>query len=141
MYQGSDSTTETSGTRHRRLARRSLAIAIGGACAVALADRWHRSWGATASERTRDLPGDDLIPFPRLQATRAIGISASPADVWPWLVQLGQDRGGFYSYDVLENVMGLDIHSADAIHPEWQGLAPGDTVLLAPPDFGLEVKV
>jgi hypothetical protein len=118
-----------------------MIFALGAASVVALADRWQRSWGATAWEQNRDLLGDDLIPYPRLQATRAIGIAAPPVDVWPWLVQMGQNRGGFYSYDALENLMGLDIHSADAIHPEWQHLAPGDTVPLVSPDFELDVAV
>ncbi|MDR1295709.1 MAG: hypothetical protein LBK59_12305 [Bifidobacteriaceae bacterium] len=118
---------------------RGLAFAAGTAATVALADHWQRGWGATGCEQARELPGDDLIPYPRAQATRAIGIAAPPIVVWPWLVQLGQGRGGFYSYDRVENLMGLDIHSADAIIPEWQHLAVGDTIALFPGDNRLEV--
>ncbi len=89
---------------------------------------WVQGWGATDDERRRSLPGDDLVPDPADQATRAITIDAPPEQVWPWIVQLGADRGGFYSYDWLENLFGLGIHSADRIVPEWQGLPVGDVV-------------
>jgi hypothetical protein len=113
---------------------------LAAASAVVLADRWQRGWGATGAEQSRDLPGDDLIPYPNAGATRAVSIGAPPDAVWPWLVQIGQDRGGFYSYDALENLVGLSIHSADAIVPEWQDLAVGDAVRLGP-GIDLTVKV
>ena len=75
-----------------------------------------------------------------LTATRAITIRASADQVWPWIAQLGQGRGGFYSYDFLENLVGCDIHSADRIVPEWQNVAVGDEVRLAP-EVGLAVAV
>ena len=96
--------------------------------------------GATQVERSVDLPGDGVLPFAHLTATRGITIAAEPAQVWPWLVQIGWGRGGFYSYDSLENLVGLDIHSADEIVPAWQDLAVGDRVHLAP-QVGLEVVV
>src|SRR6266545_8171756 len=68
--------------------------------------------GATKEERDATLDGDDLIPNPDLTATRAIGVHAAADQVWPWIAQLGQGRGGFYSYDALENLAGCDIHSA-----------------------------
>lgn len=74
------------------------------------------------------LPGDDLVAEPADQITRAITIDAPREAVWPWIVQIGADRGGFYSYDLLENLFGLDIHSADQIVEEWQDLAVGDVV-------------
>ena len=89
-------------------------------------------WGATDREYGEPLPGDDLIADPDLAATRAITICAPSSQVWPWIVQLGQGRGGFYSYDFLENLIGCDIHSAGRIVPEWQELKPGDQVRLAP---------
>ena len=89
-------------------------------------------WGATNREYGEPLPGDDLIADPDLTATRAITICAPASQVWPWIVQLGQGRGGFYSYDFLENLIGCDIHSAGRIVPEWQDLKPGDQVKLAP---------
>ena len=78
------------------------------------------------------LPGDDLLTDPDLTATRAITIDADAQAVWPWLAQLGQERGGFYSYDGLENLIGCDIHSADRIVPEWQHIEIGSQVKLHP---------
>ena len=89
-------------------------------------------WGATDQESDEPLPGDDLIADPDLTATRAITIRASADQVWPWIAQLGQGRGGFYSYDFLENLVGCNIHSADRIVPEWQDVEVGDEVKLAP---------
>lgn len=89
-------------------------------------------WGATEDEMLRRLPGDDLIPHPRIETTRATTIRATPAEIWPWLLQIGQDRGGFYSYDWIENLFGSDIHSANELLPELQELALGDTIRLHP---------
>jgi hypothetical protein len=116
--------------------RRGLAtagIATGIAVGVVLADQrflrpWEETWNATEAEVEGDLPGDDLAPAPTTQATRAITIDATPDDVWPWLLQLGADRGGFYSYDWLEDLFGLGIHSASEVVPAWQDLDAGDLV-------------
>lgn len=89
---------------------------------------WHERWGATDEEVSAGLPGDDLLEEPASQITRAITIHAPREEVWPWIVQLGADRGGFYTYDRLENLFGLDIHSADRIVEQWQDLAVGDVV-------------
>ncbi len=89
-------------------------------------------WGANDEERGQTLTGDSLIPAPHLEATRAITILRPPTAVWPWIAQLGQGRGGFYSYDALENLVGCDIHSADRVVPAWQDIRIGDEVLLAP---------
>lgn len=101
---------------------------------------WHRGWGATAEERAKALPSDAAVPHPKRRLTRAVTIHAPVEIVWPWLAQIGQDRGGFYSYDWLENLAGCNIHSADRIHPEWQQRALGDRVMLAP-SIGMEVNV
>lgn len=87
-----------------------------------------RNWGASDAEIRRPLPGDALLPAPQLEATRAITIHAPPTRVWPWLLQIGQGRGGFYSYDWLENLAGCGVRSATRIHPEWQKLDVGDVV-------------
>jgi hypothetical protein len=92
----------------------------------------HLRWGASDQECDASLPGDDLIVTPDLTATRAITVRASADQVWPWIAQLGQGRGGFYSYDFLENLAGCDIHSADRIIPGWQDIKIGDEVRLAP---------
>lgn len=101
----------------------------------------HLRWGATDNEVDRILPGDDLVPNPRLKATHAVTVQAPPNKVWTWLVQLGQGRGGFYSYDWIENMMGLDIHTADRILPEFQTLEVGDVIPLAPDGFGVPVAM
>jgi hypothetical protein len=93
------------------------------------------NWGATADEQRMTLPGDELLPDPSARFTRAITIHAPQSRVWPWIVQIGQDRAGFYSNTWLENLTGADIHNADAIHPEWQRRAVGDRVPLARPDI------
>jgi len=98
----------------------------------------HLRWGATDREFDEPLPGDDLIASADLTATRAISIRASAEQVWPWIAHLGQGRGGFYSYDFLENLMGCGIHSADRIVREWQDAEVGDEVRLHP-EVALEV--
>jgi hypothetical protein len=85
-------------------------------------------WGATPAEAARAMGGDELISDPILVTTRAISISVGVERVWPWLAQMGQGRGGFYSYQWLENLVGLDIHNADRIIPELQDLKPGDLI-------------
>lgn len=102
---------------------------------------WHRRWGATGEEVERPLPGDDLVSGCNFDTTRAITIDARPEEVWPWLVQIGQGRGGFYSYDWLENTMDLGIHSASQILPECQDLKVGDTIALEPEGSGYTVAI
>ena len=120
-------------------------VLLTGAAAAALipaARATHRrllTWGATPAEQVMSLPGDGLVPLADLVATRAIDVAAPPEAVWPWLAQIGMGRGGFYSYDVLENLIGLGIHSADAVVPEWQ-VTVGDQVHLAE-GFGLDVAI
>jgi hypothetical protein len=118
------------------------AIAIGGAAAayIRLARPRQLRWGATDQESDGSFPGDDLIANPDLTATRAITVHTSADQVWPWIAQLGQGRGGFYSYDVLENLVGCDIHSADRVVSEWQAITVGDQVKLHP-EIGLGVPV
>ena len=97
-------------------------------------------WGVTDQEHGDSLPGDDLLANADMTATRAITIRAPADHVWPWIAQLGQGRGGFYSYDFLENLVGCDIHSSDRIVPEWQETEVGDEVRLAP-EVGLAVAL
>jgi len=96
------------------------------------ARRFYRNWGTTKEESRMQLPGDELVDGPVVQTTEGVWIDASAGAVWPWLVQMGQDRGGLYSYESLENFFGLQYHNADRIHPEWQRLAAGDLVRLTP---------
>ena len=120
--------------RLRQVARAGL---IGSAAAVAAFSAWTFRWtylhyGATGGEPIEALPGDDLLPAADLVATRAATIEATPDRVWPWIAQLGQGRGGFYSYDRLENLVGCEVESADRIHPEWQDVTVGDPFRLHP---------
>jgi hypothetical protein len=77
-----------------------------------------RDWGATAEEAGAVLPGDDLVPEPAEQTTLAVTVAAPADTIWAWLVQMGQGRGGMYSYDWLENLLGLDIHTTGEIRAE-----------------------
>jgi hypothetical protein len=90
--------------------------------------RWHLRWGATDAEVARPMQGDELVPQPSFNATRALTIKAPPDAVWPWLVQIGHGRAGFYSYDLLDNGARA---SADRILPEFQNPQPGDWVPMA----------
>ncbi len=117
-------------------------ILFGGTAAIGVAllrARYFR-WGATDPELNIALPGDELVPVSDLTSTRAVTIRAAPDEVWPWIAQLGQGRGGFYSYDLLENLVGCDIHSAERVVSEWQSIDVGDAVHLHP-EVGLVVAV
>src|SRR5829696_3281795 len=111
-----------------------LAAGVVGAAAVLGAYRrwvqpWQHRWGATDEEVAAALPGDGIIPDPAGSTTRAITITAAPGDVWPWLVQLGYGRAGWYSYDWIDND---GRPSADRVVPELQDLAVGDQILMGP---------
>jgi hypothetical protein len=112
---------------HRTLARLAVVVAI--LLAIPLLSRPRfLHWGATKEEVQRQWPGDELTSPQAGNATRAITIYASPAQVWPWIVQIGQDRAGFYSYTWLENLLRCDMHNAQSIVPAWQSRRAGDTV-------------
>lgn len=85
-------------------------------------------WGATQSERRAALHGDHLTGAADLTATRGMTVAADPAGVWPWVAQVGQGRRGFYSYGGIENLLGMDMHSADQIISRWQDVQVGDDV-------------
>jgi hypothetical protein len=105
-------------------------ILVLGALYVAVARPRINQWGANGQEHQATWPGDQLVTRPSFVWTNAITIQAPAAHVWPWLVQLGQGRGGLYSYDWLENFIGCDVHSADRILPAFQTpLRVGDRVI------------
>jgi hypothetical protein len=114
------------------------ALAIG-VCIVLspLLRGWYNHWRAAAVEFKNPLPGDERVRRPRLGYTRAVTIRARPAQIWPWLVQLGQERGGLYSYEPLENLIGCHMHTVDRIIPEWQHLDVGSTLRLGPKGYPL----
>lgn len=88
-------------------------------------------WGADDGEVAQALPGDGLIADPYVISTRAVSVGARPTDVWPWLAQMGDGRGGLYSYDLLDMLFGYQrARSADVVLPEFQDLAVGDFIPL-----------
>lgn len=109
---------------------------VAGAVAIAatilsspLSGSWYRKWGATEEEVHRSLPGDELVPRVRSEITLAITIQASAEEIWPWLVQIGCQRAGWYSYDMLDNG---GIPSTEQIIPELQTLEAGDAIPFTP---------
>ena len=115
----------------------SLGIAI--LCFVAVVSLYrfviqsrNLNWGLDGNAASHHFPGDELLRKPDYISTHALTIDAPAEKVWPWLVQIGQNRGGFYSYTWIENLMGLQMRNADRIVPQWQTLAAGDEINLAP---------
>lgn len=97
------------------------------------------TWGATKEEAARRLPGDELLEDADGTSTRAVSIAAPRSDVWPWLAQIGPSpRGGAYTYDWIENLLGLDMHSVDRVLPEFQRPEVGDTIGFGPNRMRLE---
>ena len=122
-------------TKESGWTRLLLGACLGGAAALAYAKLGRPAmlrWGATRRELERNLPGDDLLPDPVAEATRALTILAPAEHVWPWLMQIGQDRGGFYSYASLENLVGCEMPTVNQIVAEWPERRQGDVVWLAP---------
>jgi hypothetical protein len=90
---------------------------------------WRRRWGSSEKERALRLPGDELMAEPQWMYNHAVSIDSPRSAVWPWLIQLGQGRGGFYTYEGLENLVGCQIHNVTEIRPELQQLQVGDTIV------------
>jgi hypothetical protein len=134
------------------MSKRTRAGAFGGlAVAAALAAglgiypvffrRQCLTWGARPDEVSRKLPGDELLPGAGTVATRTITIDAPPPAIWPWLVQMGSGRGGVYTYDWIENLFGLDMHSTRRILPQYQDVKAGDEFPLGPGRAAMRVSV
>lgn len=124
--------------------RKAVTVGIAALGTVAIAGYmlclrpWQLRWGATDDEVSRSMPGDEVVSRPTFKATRAVTIRARPEEIWPWLVQIGETRAGWYSYDWLDN---LGRPSAERIHPEWQQVAVGDLIPVSPDGkAGLWVK-
>jgi hypothetical protein len=101
---------------------------------------WMDRWGASDEELKAAFSGDELVPTPASFVNRAITIQASPEQIYPWLIQMGADKGGLYSYTFLEGLIGCPMENAEHIHPEWQDLKVGDLVRMcrkdpAPPPY------
>lgn len=118
---------------------RLLATALLAAPTAYLVTAPLRRWGTRGDEVTRPLPGEELVPGPAASLTQAITIDAPPETVRPWVAQLGQDKGGFYSHAWLENLAGAGITNADHINPAWQTTREGDPLRLHP-DIALQVQ-
>jgi len=115
----------------------AVVVAIGAFFFLAITP-WYHGWGATSEERSRQLPGDEILSAPSRTQTRALTIPAPPERVWPWVAQLGQDRAGFYSFRLLENLVGARMpDAARLLPPPAQSWHLGDQLWMAPPDkFG-----
>ncbi|MGO9078650.1 MAG: hypothetical protein ACLQDY_06360 [Streptosporangiaceae bacterium] len=133
----------TRAARHRGGAA-AVGLALAAAAEAATYHWWREwclNWGATAQERARRLPGDELLASPDIVSTRVTWIGAPPEGIWPWLVQMGPGRGGAYTYDWIENLFGLGMHSADEILPQYQDLRVGDVQQLGKRGPRLRVAV
>ena len=117
------------------------AVTIGPAVYLLFFRRWCLTWGARDDEGAAKLPGDELLPDAGLVTTRALTIDAPPSAIWPWLVQMGSGRGGAYTYDWIENLLGLNMHSANEILPQYQHLAVGDELPMGSGRPGMTVEV
>ena len=134
----------------RTITRPALAGGVAAAGAVATAGpaayvlflrRWCLTWGARDSEVDAKLAGDELLAGADLVTTRAVTVDAPPEAIWPWLAQMGSGRGGAYTYDWIQNLLGLNMHSADEILPEHQHIAVGDELPMGPDRPGMTVEV
>ena len=130
------------GTSDRSLGSKtvSVAIATGAALAVYLlyVRPRHIRWGATDEEVERPMPGDEVVERPNFVATRAVTIEATSEEVWPWLMQIGSGRAGFYSYDWIDNAGRPSVRE---IIPEYQHVEVGDLVPMLPgTEVGMWVK-
>ena len=115
-----------------------VAIASVAAAFVGFYRPWHLKWGATLEEVSNSMPGDEVVPGPSFNATRAVTVQARPEAIWPWIVQIGFGRAGWYSYDLLDNFAR---HSSEDVIPEFQHIEVGDLVPLGPGDnSGMRVK-
>ena len=117
------------------------AVTIGPAAYLLFFRRWCLTWGARDDEGAAKLPGDELLPDAGLVTTRALTIDAPPSAIWPWLVQMGSGRGGAYTYDWIENLLGLNMHSANEILPQYQHIAVGDELPMGSGRPGMTVEV
>lgn len=98
---------------------------------------WMDRWGATSDEINATYPGDELVPSPRSVYNRVVTVKAAPEEIYPWLVQMGAERGGMYTYSWFEtNILRCELINADRIQEEWQSLNEGDKVKMCPGDWG-----
>jgi len=122
-------------TLHEILDNLGGALRIAGNLILQPVTRSHyRFWGATKEDQQRTLPGDERVPDPMVLTTMAVTINAPARDVWPWVAQLGQERGGMYSYELLENIARCQMCNADRVVPEWE-MQVGDQMRMGPQGY------
>jgi hypothetical protein len=115
------------------------AVGVGGVAGYYFALRpWHMRWGASREEISRPMPGDDLVREPLYVSNRAITIHARPWEIWPWVVQIGMGRAGFYGYQWFERLAEVSISTVEHIIPEFQSLEAGDFI---PAGRGIQLPV
>ena len=112
-----------------------IALIVCVVLAVILLTPWMYRWNTTPEERTAVYPGDELINDPARIANRAVTIDASPEEIYPWILQIGADKSGMYSYTWLENLVGCKMARVEVIKPEWQNLKEGDLMKMCAGDF------
>ncbi len=115
--------------------RASTAIILAIAAYILVLRPWHIHWGATRAEVRMVLPGDEIVAKPDMESTRAVTIDASAQEVWPWLVQLGQGRGGMYNYPWVEKLFGSNLPDTSHIMPLFQRIAVGDVIRMGPDGY------
>lgn len=96
---------------------------------------WMDRWGTTPDEQAAAFPGDDNVPDPILIANRGVTIHATPEKIYPWILQIGADKAGMYSYTWLERLVGCKMAKDEVIRPEWQKLKEGDLMKMCAGDF------
>jgi hypothetical protein len=118
-----------------------LVLAFGVVVTWPLSRRWLADWGASPAERGAPRSGDALVAPGHRTLTRAITIAAPAERVWPWLVQFGLGRAGFYSYELLERLVGIPVKNVESVVPGFQSLLPGDEIRLHPKAPGIPVAL
>lgn len=103
--------------------------------------RRRQRWGTVGTEASDSLPGDELVPHPKWSYTLGVAVDASPEAVWPWIAQIGQGRGGFYTYQTLENLVGCKITNTTELLPDHQHPAVGESIYLHPTAPPLRIEM
>lgn len=136
------------GDRSSRSPGVGVGAALGGAALIlwnliATPFVWRKRlrWGTVGTEASNPLPGDELVPEPKWSYTLGVPVDVPPGVVWPWIAQIGQGRGGFYTYQSLENLVGCRITNTTAILPDLQDPAVGEAILLHPDAPPLQLEI
>ncbi len=117
------------------------ALIVGNLVATPVIGRKRLRWGTVGTEATDPLPGDELVPDPKWSYTLAVAVQASREAVWPWIAQIGQGRGGFYTYQALENLAGCKVTNTTQILPDHQHPAVGEDIYLHPTASPMRIEI